>query len=111
MTIVSSTLIPCFPCRIANPSGYAMIGWVFPGKDTCPGGTAHLTGGISPGELHSFTGNAVNIGAFVKAGALIAEVPGTHVIHQNKQHIGTLRCKPIEKECIRKEKEYEIIHS
>jgi hypothetical protein len=58
-----------------------MIGWIFSGKNTCPGWTAYLAGGVAPGKLHSLIGNAVNIGTFVKSGTFIAEIPGTHIIH------------------------------
>ena len=51
-----------------------VIPWlvVFPGKDTCSGGTAYLTSGITPSKLHSFIGNTIDIRTFVKSGAFIA---------------------------------------
>jgi hypothetical protein len=111
MTVISSPLIPCLPGSIPNPGGDSMIGWIFSGKNTCPGRTAYLTGGIPSGKFHSLIGYSIDVWTFVKSGPLITEIPGPHIIHQNKQHIGTLGCKPIEKECIRKDKEYKFIHS
>ena len=67
--------------QVSNPGGDPMIGWIFPGKDTCPGRTANLTGGIATGEFHAPIGNTVDIWAFVKIGAFIAQISGTHVIH------------------------------
>jgi hypothetical protein len=64
-----------------------MVGWILPGKDTCPGGAAYLAGGIAPGELHPFLGNSVDIRGFVKCGPFIGEVAGTEVVHQNENYI------------------------
>ena len=42
-------------------------GGVFAGEDAGTGGAAYLAGGIPPGEFHALTGNAVDIGGFVKS--------------------------------------------
>ena len=81
MAVVSSPLIPSLASRVPNPGGDSMIGGIFPGQDTCTGGAAYLACSIAPGKLHSLPGNAVDIWTFVKSGALIAEISGTHVIH------------------------------
>ena len=95
MTVISSPFIPCLAGRIPNPGGDSMIGGIFPGKDTCTGGTTHLTGGIASGELHSLPCDTVDIWAFVKSGSLITEIPGTHIIDQYEENIGLLGRKRI----------------
>ena len=84
MTVVPSPLTPCLAGSIPNPGSDPMIGWIFPGENACPGRTAYLTGGIAPGEFHSLVGYAIDIGAFVKGGPLISEIPGAHIIYQNE---------------------------
>ena len=58
----------------ATNGRWSMIGWIFSGKNTCPGGTANLTTGIATGEFHAAYCNLVDIGRFVKSGAFIAQI-------------------------------------
>ena len=70
--------------------GNSMIGWIFPGKNTCPGRAAYLATCIAPGKLHPLIGNTVDVRGFVKGGPFIGEVAGTEIVHQNEDHIGLL---------------------
>ena len=87
MTVMSAPLGPGFSGGIPNPGSNPMIGGIFAGEDACPGGTTNLAGGVSAGEFHAFVGDTIDIGTFIKNRALITQVPGTHVIHQNEEHI------------------------
>ena len=82
--------------RATNVLSDPMIGWIFPGKNTCPGGTANLTTGIATGEFHAAYCNLVDIGRFVKSGAFIAQIFCPKIIHQNEKNIRFIReCKAI----------------
>ena len=67
-----------------------MIGGVFTGKNTGSGGTANLTGCIASSEFHSLVGNPVDVGTLVKSRALIAKIPGSHIIHEDEDDIRPL---------------------
>ena len=80
----------CHPGWATNVLSDPMVGGIFASKDAGPGRTAYLTGGIPPGEFHPLVGNAVDVRSFVKGGTLVGQVPGTEIVHQNKQYIRLL---------------------
>ena len=81
----------CHPGWATNVLSDPMVGGIFTGEDAGPGGAAYLAGGIAPGELHSFIGYTIDVRSFVKGGTLVGQVPGTEIVHQNKQYIRLLR--------------------
>ena len=76
--------------RATNVLSDPMVSGIFASKDAGPGRTAYLAGGIAASEFHALTGNAVDIGRFVKSGAFIGKVHRAEIVHQNKQYIGLL---------------------
>ena len=104
MAVVPAPLGPGFSGRVSDPGGDSMIGWIFPGENACPGGAANLAGGVPASEFHAFFGDTIDIGAFVEFGALVTEVVSTHVVDQNKEHIGFLGFEESKSECKNKKK-------
>ena len=73
--------------RSTNVLSDPMVGGIFAGQNTGTGRTAYLAGGIPPCEFHPLIGNAVDVWGFVKSRPLIGEIPGSEIVHQNKQYI------------------------
>ena len=76
--------------RTTDVLSNTMVSRIFAGQNTGTGWTAYLAGGIAPGKFHPLVGNAVDVGSFVKSGALVGEVHCTEIVHQDKQYIWLL---------------------
>ena len=65
-----------------------MVRRVFAGENTGTRGAANLAGRVASSELHASGGDAVDVGAFVVGGALIAEIAPAKVVGKNENNVG-----------------------
>lgn len=80
--------VPIFAGGGADPVGNAVAGGVLAGHDAGAGGRADLAGGVAIGEAHSLSGDAVDVGRFVKSRSLDGEVMQAEVVGEDEDDVG-----------------------
>ncbi len=88
VAVVAPPSTPRLARRIANPSRDTVVRRVFAGENTGTRGAANLAGRVASSELHASGGDAVDVGAFVVGGALIAETAPAKVVGKNENDVG-----------------------
>jgi len=92
------------PCRHAESGG------VFAGEQGGAGGGTHGGRGVGGGEKHPFAGEAVDVRGGVQVGSVTPEIPGSEIIGEDEDDVGT-RGGPSEnrpfRRCQRENKEEE----
>ena len=88
VAVVAPPSTPRLARGVADPSRDTVVRRVFAGENTGTRGAANLAGRVASSELHASGGDAVDVGAFVVGGALIAEIAPAKVVGKNENDVG-----------------------
>ena len=88
MAVVAAAATPGLAGSVTDPRGDAVVRRVFAGENAGTRRTTNLAGCVTTCELHARGGDAVDVGAFVVSGALIAEIAPAKVVGKNEDDVG-----------------------